>query len=68
MCWRLHIDQMFAVPFITLNGVLNVLLYSCHTRFSGSVWRDMEEERGMSVAQWGGRPSLPVGLSMSAPP
>ena len=55
-------------PFLALNGVLNVLLYSCHTRFSvGSVWRDMEEEGGMFVAQWGGRSALSVGFSMRAP-
>ena len=68
MCAHLHIHVVFTGPFLPVNGVLNVLLYSCHTRFSGgSVWRDLEEEGGMSVAQWRGRSALSVGFSMSVP-
>eukprot|EP00450_Noctiluca_scintillans_P029889 CAMPEP_0194540740 /NCGR_PEP_ID=MMETSP0253-20130528/81069_1 /TAXON_ID=2966 /ORGANISM="Noctiluca scintillans" /LENGTH=94 /DNA_ID=CAMNT_0039387145 /DNA_START=11 /DNA_END=292 /DNA_ORIENTATION=- len=64
VCARLNFDEGISAPFSALNGLLNVLVYSCHRRFSCTTLRDMDDEPRTLLAQWAGASSLPVGFSM----
>lgn len=55
----------FCAPFSALNGLLNVLVYYSHSRFSCATWRDMAEEQGPPLVQWAGVAALPVGFRIA---
>lgn len=67
VCIAFNLDQRLSDPFSALNGLLNVLLYSCHSRFSSAVWCRMGDQHRTSMALWAGVSSLPVGFSMHSP-
>lgn len=64
---KFNTDSVISAPFIALNGLLNVLVYSCHSRFSCVMVRDMAEVQRTAMTQWAGLSSLPVGFSWSGP-
>eukprot|EP00450_Noctiluca_scintillans_P019181 CAMPEP_0194537040 /NCGR_PEP_ID=MMETSP0253-20130528/76175_1 /TAXON_ID=2966 /ORGANISM="Noctiluca scintillans" /LENGTH=101 /DNA_ID=CAMNT_0039383019 /DNA_START=221 /DNA_END=523 /DNA_ORIENTATION=- len=67
ICLKFNLDTVVADAFLALNGVLNVLLYSCQSSFSSAMWHDTGEAHGTVMAQWAGQTSIPVSFSMRAP-
>lgn len=60
-------ESDFNAPFMALKGLLNVLVYRCHSRFSCAMWNETTEAPRMPVMQWGGLSSVPVGFSLRSP-
>ena len=52
---------------LALNGVLNVLIYHCNSRFSGTVWSDVTDDTGSPMIEWARPSSRPVGFSVRSP-
>ena len=49
---------------LALGGVLNVLIYTCNSRFSGTVWSDVTDDTGSPMIEWARPSSRPVGFSV----
>ena len=52
---------------IGLNGFLNVLIYHCNSRFSGTGWSDVTNGTRSPMIEWAGPSSRPVAFSVRSP-